>query len=184
MSGTISKQMLTSTHIKKTSNLQICVSDRDGDITLTCQHRQCGCLSSSVVTQQDCDLTFIHIKCKTSHCLFVRLAHSEHLWHDNPHVTTSSSHWPHSKGILWNNVKSGSCSTFVKCLSLTPDTSPTGSSSINSPFRAFSASSSSSFSFRKATRGLLHQYDDCGGADQEAKYYYTKPIQTLISVWL
>lgn len=51
--------------------------------------------------------------------------------------------------------------TFVRCLIFIPETSPAGSSSINSPFRAFSASSSSSFSFTIAMRGVLHQYEGC-----------------------
>lgn len=52
--------------------------------------------------------------------------------------------------------------TLHRCLILIPDTIPDGSSSIYFPFRAFSASSSSSFSFTKVMRGLLHQYEGCG----------------------
>ncbi len=76
-----------------------------------------------------------------------RRIHSFYMWSMSP---------------LYNIIKAkhhASDDTFAKCLILTPDTSPAGSSSMNSPFDTFSASSSSSFSFSSVTRGLLHQYE-------------------------
>lgn len=90
-----------------------------------------------------------------------RRIHSFYRW------SMSQSHWSSTQSLPSvpyesNIIKAkhhASDDTFDKCLILTPDTSPAGSSSMNSPFVTFSASSSSSFSFSRATRGLLHQYE-------------------------